>query len=386
MYAMKGMFTKEAQADQKNELGLRIKLLREIVGQEIDRIKGTAAPHLPESWKKFQTFTDDASDEDKKAVYKHNSLVLNKKPYFFRYLYGELNDKYKQYDNMYNLIAQDRFGMKLKKLLAKQDKTPEELELVRRYQKFCPLITAPCIMNTLCKEIENIDFDIKYNKNNINKLPTFDNDFVCNEEKLKLVKSCYQKYCTKKAIKYANQMLDYANQISQDDYTEMKFAIIDSIKEELQNTLLKNNLTYKEFMFYCGQLSKSYAHFNWAFCWDMLEENVLRIIPRGRTVIPVEDPNGVEYLGRTYVLREIGSLKPHHDEEFEINDDDLQALQDIIKNTSVESMDEDLPNLSIGKVLQDFDLDDDDDDNALEDIMSSFGQMSAELNDDKGIL
>ena len=290
---------------------------------------------------------------------------------------------------MYNLIAQDRFGMKLKKLLVKPDKTPEELELVRRYQKFCPLITAPRIMNTLCKEIENIDFDIKYSKSNKNMLPTFDDEFTVDEEKLKLVKSCYQKYCTKKAIKYANTMLDYAAQISQDDYTEMKFAIIDSIKEDLQNTLLKNNLTYKEFMFYCGQLSKTYAHFNWAFCWDMLEENVLRIIPRGKTIIPIEDPNGVEYLGRTYALREIGTLKPtqEQEEEFIISDADLQALDELIKSTNVESIDnndklfdddDDLADLSLDKVLADLNLDDDDDD---EDILAMAKTLG--LNDDK---
>lgn len=354
MYAMKGIFKKESQKEQKDELSLRIKLLREIVGQEIDRIKGTAAPQLPYAWKHFVRIEPEDSEETKKQKYKHNSLVLSKKPYFFRYLYGELNEKFKQYENMYNLISQDRFGIKFKKLLAKPDKTPEEMELVRRYQKYCPLITAPCTMNILCKEIENIDFDIKYCKNSFNALPNFLEEFAVDDEKLALVKSCYQVYCTKKALKNTNLMLENYCNILSDDYTEVRFAIIDSIKAGLQAKLLEAGIKDKEFVFYCSILSGVYAHFNWAFCWDMLEERVLKIIPHGRTFIPVEDENGVEYLGRKYVLKEIHRFEHQQGEQVstsEINSiSDSISFEDIEKILNDDEDDEDVVSLNFGGV------------------------------------
>lgn len=57
---------------------MRIKLLREIVGQEIDRIKGTAAPELPKEWKKFIRINDDDTDAVKADKYKRNSMVISK--------------------------------------------------------------------------------------------------------------------------------------------------------------------------------------------------------------------------------------------------------------------------------------------------------------------
>ena len=49
LYAMAAIFNKPEQKDQHDEIMLRIKLLREIVGQEIDRIKGADKPSLPKS-------------------------------------------------------------------------------------------------------------------------------------------------------------------------------------------------------------------------------------------------------------------------------------------------------------------------------------------------
>lgn len=47
LYAMAAIFNKPGHEDQYNIIMTRIKLLREIVGQEIDRIKGADKPFLP---------------------------------------------------------------------------------------------------------------------------------------------------------------------------------------------------------------------------------------------------------------------------------------------------------------------------------------------------
>ena len=65
MYAMMEQFDPEKQTDQRAELRHRIKLLREIVGQEIDRIKGTAAPIVPKEWKQLEKILPEDTDAEK---------------------------------------------------------------------------------------------------------------------------------------------------------------------------------------------------------------------------------------------------------------------------------------------------------------------------------
>ena len=70
--AMRGIFNPETQQRQIIELENRKKLLREIVGNEIDRIKGVAKPVLPSSWKHVETVYPDDTDAEKAEKYYHN--------------------------------------------------------------------------------------------------------------------------------------------------------------------------------------------------------------------------------------------------------------------------------------------------------------------------
>ena len=157
MYAMIEQFDEEKGTEQRAELRHRIKLLREIVGQEIDRIKGTAAPIVPKEWKHLEKIQPEDTDAERAEKYKHNSMVITKKPYFFRYLYPELNRQFKQYESSYNQMCLSMFGVKLKQLLAQEDKTEAEKKVLRLYHKYSPLITSNCTMNILCKEFEDAD-------------------------------------------------------------------------------------------------------------------------------------------------------------------------------------------------------------------------------------
>ena len=301
--AMKAIFKKDTQADLIEELTTRQKILRRIIGQEIDRIKGLEKPSLPSSWKKFEKINPEDTDAEKAEKYKHNSLVIHKKPYFFRYLYPELNKRFKQYENSYNLIAKDTFGIKIKKLLAKLDKTEEEKNLVRRYQKYSPLIVSECTMNVLCKRFESIDFDIQFRDSQTNMLPLFEDcGYTVDPVALKEIKECYRKYNNKRTVKLVESVFrDY----SDDDIKEIYFNINDAIKTDIQQTLFSLGLDIKQIMFHIGVLSKQYTKFNWSFAWNMLEEQIMDIIPQGETLMAYKSEDGEEYLGQKYKLKNI---------------------------------------------------------------------------------
>lgn len=143
--------------------------------EEIDRIKGTTPPNFPRSWRYWVQIDKDDSDIEKAEKYKYNSMVVRKKPYFFIYLYSNLMKEYKAYEKGFNSISMKHFGVKMKELLIKENKTEKELSLIRKYRKYSPVLETPCIMNILCKDVENTEFDIKYRKNAKSLLYQFSN-------------------------------------------------------------------------------------------------------------------------------------------------------------------------------------------------------------------
>ena len=321
MYAMAAIFDRPGHEDQHAELMRRIKLLREIVGQEIDRIKGADKPSLPSSWKKYEQILETDTPEEKTRKMRQNAMVISKKPYFFRYLYPELNQRFKAFEKSYDDISRDMFGIKFKKLLKKDDKakTPEEKDLIRRYQKYCPLITAPCTMNKLCREFESIDFDIQFSKGPndtkkkaVSKLPTFENYYkdTFSQDKFDKIRKLYQTYSTGRKIKTVDHILQATSTIQEDvedgthslAYHEMLEDYRKIYREEIQPLLY----TQEEFLFYCYRLSKTYTNFNWAFPWDILGESIVKSIPHGKSYCPVIDPQGDhEYLGITYSFKDL---------------------------------------------------------------------------------
>ena len=315
MYSMAAIFNKPEQQDQHDEIMRRIKLLREIVGQEIDRIKGADKPFLPSEWKKFETINPEDNEEIRLQKYKHNAMVVSKKPYFFRYLYPELNQRFKQFEASYNQVSRDMFGIKFKKLLKLENKTEEQKNLVRKYQKYSPLITSNCTMNVLCREFESIDFDIKFAKDEtdtkkpvVSMLPTFENLYSSSfsQDKYNFVKGLYRQYTSRKQMKQAASIFDsIASGQSAEDYMELRQNILTALIEELQAQVQNSGMDGEEFLFYCHRLSKDYASFNWGFAWDVLEDQIIKIIPFGKSYCAVRDPNGIDYLGNKYLLKDI---------------------------------------------------------------------------------
>ncbi len=310
LYAMAAIFDKPGHEDQHATIMNRIKLLREIVGQEIDRIKGADKPYLPKAWKSFQAILPEDTPEERTRKMRQNAMIVSKKPYFFRYLYPELNQKFKQFEDSYNQISRDLFGAKFKKLLKKEDRTEDENELVKRYRKYCPLITAPCTMNVLCRQFEDIDFDIKFDKRSPNSmLPTFESELSgsFSQAKLDAVRSMYRDYVARKRIKALGDVLSPAMvDPTSAEYREIRSSAYDAMLSDLRGRLSESGISSKEFLFYCSRLAKSYASFNWAFPWDVLDEAILKLIPTSDPCCPIRDPLGDhEYLGLTYSLRRL---------------------------------------------------------------------------------
>lgn len=300
MLAMLPLFKGEKQKEQREEIEKRLKLLRELQGAEIDKIKGTTPPNFPKSWRNWVHINKDDDDITKAEKYKYNSMVVKKKPYFFVYLYSVLMNDYKKYEKNFNNISLTHFGVPIKSLLQKKEHTDSEINLLRKYRKYSPVLETDCIMNVLCKIIENIEFDIKYKPNCLSLLPKFANLDNIDLEKADILTSLYKEYKAQKKYKGIETLIDNEG-IQDDDINEILrnvlYANRDEYKEKIQNLFTSSYELFNHLVYLCDK-------YNWSYdcVWDIVGDDIINIIPYGDSKVVVEKEGGFEYLGHYYVL------------------------------------------------------------------------------------
>lgn len=302
MYAMAASF-KEGDP-RRDEIHHRIKLEREIVGQEIDRIKGAAKPYLPTVWRQIEKVPDGATPEEARDVYRRNSMALSKKPYFFRYLYPELDSLHKRFLDAYDRVSRDMFGIPFGKLLGtpKASRTKDQDDLVRRYEKYSPLINSPCTMNLLCRSVEKVADRLRFGRSKDGSreprgtmLPDYPGPI--DPEHLALVRKLHRDYNARrqaKAIREAAEDEGY----DPDEFKEAREEAMDALLSDIRSSLAQAGIGPEECLRLCHALAKDMASFNWGFAWDALDASIIPLIPQGETVAAAPDPEGpLSYLG-----------------------------------------------------------------------------------------
>lgn len=90
----------------------------------------------------------------------YNNTLLDKYPYFFRYIYKDTNREYKKYLDEYNIICRQKYRMTFHELEVQKEKTQEQEQFIAGFYEFCPVLISDSPMNLLCRYIEKIDFHI----------------------------------------------------------------------------------------------------------------------------------------------------------------------------------------------------------------------------------
>lgn len=303
MIAMLPLFKGEGQQEQLQEMQKRIKLLREIQGAEIDKIKGTTPPQFPKEWRYWVKIDKDDDDITKAEKYKYNSMVVKKKPYFFIYLYNTLMKEYKTYEKNFNSISYKHFGKSIKDLLRKENKTDGENKLVRKYRKYSPVLETDCVMNNLCKIVENSDSDIKYHPSKISMLPKFVDDSNIDEGKMIQLMEICKSYKSQKQYKGFATMMENEG-INDDDMVEIMNSVLyghkDKYREEIKDIFSNTKELFNHLMIMCQRKNMDYD-----IVWDIMGDDIVDVIPIQNPTVLIEEENGIEYLGHKYGLQEV---------------------------------------------------------------------------------
>jgi hypothetical protein len=300
------------------ELTKRIDLLRFHQGSAIDAGKGNLYIPTPKYWSKREKINYELdSEEEKQRKYFNNKLVGDKKGYFMVYIYPSLMKAYKQHIGSSKRICRAMFGCRLDVLLNSRNKTDREKKFVRNYYRYLPVFTNKSTTNELCRYVEDVDFDIKYIKDEkvfdytilMNKnIQVNKNSLVYNKifSILKKYHSIYELNTHER--KYIQE--DYENESDDEKKEKDKFSILfGEIEKELFSVCsnkheLCNNIVY---IMYNEFKSKSKAIL-WNICGNEIIANLKSKSNKAYFPIETTMEDGVEYLGKYYGLQEVETI------------------------------------------------------------------------------
>ena len=145
----------------------RLKQCCKAQSAQIDKAKiGREVKGIPKLWIYKQKINTDEkgnildSDEIVKEKNLYNSILLNKYPYFFKYLYKDAKRKYNKYYEENEITCHQKFKMSFKKLKDLPRLSLEQKQFVENFDRYLPLTYSDNPMNLLCSHIEGINFEI----------------------------------------------------------------------------------------------------------------------------------------------------------------------------------------------------------------------------------
>ena len=291
---------------EQAEILQRLKLIRKSQGDAIDKAKGIKIEPMPKHWTRWTNdLPEDDPDEDKLKFC--NSIVADRKPYFFRYLYPRENARYMKYITKANEFTTLTFDKNLDEILNGDENTLTDDERVyrKRYYDYIPLIDYNGRMNKLCHYMEN---NLKEIKQNSNHTPSYlldlmrsdidrqflDSDVLQMTEYYKRYKKTKQKMKSMSLMEKENAGNDFGQFCK-----NLKHEILNASDESYE--YLTDLAIYICYVLYPSR-SKN-------FVWDIFGNQIIENLKANSTepiYLPVLDENGkIDYLGKKYSLMEV---------------------------------------------------------------------------------
>lgn len=286
----------------------RIRMCTKLQSAQIDKAKiGREVKGIPKPWTRYQKIRDEDSKNDVERKEFLNSIMLDKHPYFFIYLYPDTKRKYNSHYKKYNISSQQKFGLTLDELKNKKRKTPEQIDFLNKYHYYSPVIESDCVMNNLCRYIESIDFEIKdiiNKKTDIDYELLMSDEFKFDEDKYKEILSTFNEY--KKVV---SSYVSVSNRNSKKDFDEEKYREVignyEKFKSEMSRICSNVELLvdYLVYMFYVDN-QKQNKDILWKMYGDQIFENIKS--NTSHFYVPIDDEQGeFEYLNNKYTLRKV---------------------------------------------------------------------------------
>lgn len=298
-------------SEEYNLISNRIKMCCASQSRQIDKAKiGRKVKGIVPMWRMRQKIFEEDSQEEKNKKEFYNSILCDKKPYFFRYKYDYLDKGYKSYIKAKTEDCLLKFDKPLSEVL-ENPQTEEEQVFKNKYYRFLDIVDSDCVMNMLCHYIENIDFSIKQkvrSSQGFDYHDLMDMSVVVSDEEYKKITqktlntikewAAKQKELTVIQKKYGRTGLKY-----DDEEVNAKDLAIKVLKDDLleinSNERIITNALVK--LFYEEKVSLN-KNLLWKICGKQIAFNLQK--KTSTIYFPVKDKSGtLEYLYENYSVQ-----------------------------------------------------------------------------------
>ena len=281
----------EKGTKEYNEMLYRITCMQGYQQEIIDSCKGIIPKQVPKEWYDYRTVKD--IDDDGYTL----SLLANKKPYFFIYNYKHLRNDLKKHENDFEETCESNFGISLKELIKKKDKTDEERIFVDRYFNKMPVSFANSTMNRICWKLEEkLDGLQKALKDVQFDTSIFTTDKKVSKKLYNQAQELYEDYkiSVRKSIKRSGNR-------NKEEVIQSKMSLVFYYKEKMEelfngNYELMTNCLVS--MLYNKPVSKQFV---WDLCGNYMLDKLLKD-NENKINIPVESEYGIEWQGVRYSI------------------------------------------------------------------------------------
>ena len=270
----------EPGSEEYDELSYRLICMQDYQQAEIDKAKGCLARPVLKEWYDYKVnrISKDDSEEVKQLKEFNQSILANKKPYFFIYNYDKLKKEFMEYYKPNNQVCRVKYKCNIHELYKKPNKTFREKEFLMNYEYGCPVNVTPCLCNKIAWIVEDHfrDVSLKY------EVETFDKELLKNPN-----------------VEYSTRMYNRIKEIKDEYDKAVKSMIIEhhskeNHKEDEMEVMVFKNSMAQEFLLKCSNVcsdenilcnimvdicynnSKKSKQFAWDLCGNIMIGNLLR--------------------------------------------------------------------------------------------------------------
>lgn len=266
---------------------------------EIDKTKGVVTKCMPKHW--YSPIKPKEDQELSEEDEFNNTICADKKPYFMRYIYPDLDKKYKSFIKTAERQCKLLFKMSTKELFSLSEHTEEQKEWIEWFRRLYPVNDNGSTMNRLCHMVEdefkgfkssvkaNSPFDYTIMKSNTRYDPKIASEIV----------KLYVEYAKRKAS------LDIEKnefRISGDEFTDRFKEIAKEFKEKAHEACPNSKMLCDIILDLCYTSDRTKA-FAWDICGEQIIENLLVKNNFELSYITRDDYGDIEFNGYRFSER-----------------------------------------------------------------------------------
>ncbi len=285
---------------EKETLLNRLKIGRVIQGEIIDGVKGLKVPPFREHWTKRVRPDKDMSPEQVKEIEFNNSIVCEKRPSFFRFLYSHYMTRYNKELKRYNIYSHLKFGRSFEDIMKSGKTNDDEKKMLEDYKKYSYFLDNSSVMNRISRYMRtSVKLINRYSTKSSKEVDynlLINAEIPVDDEKLAQMVEYMEEYRDFKKILRNNLCTQYSSIEAFSSYLRKKaYTNISSNESELAN--------YAVLATYGGKITM--VEFPWKVFPTGMTENIIRN-SSDPIMIPFPDDNGdIDYLWQKYKMVEV---------------------------------------------------------------------------------